>query len=86
MGLSQFLIWYGVQGSSERYFVPLKHKDSFGKSENLSKTFYAEILVFHPDYEYKSLSSNGSKGLRTSLSIHVMNYTLHGVFIIKSFI
>ena len=24
----------------------LKHKDSFGKSENLSKIFCAEILVF----------------------------------------
>ena len=32
----------------------LKHKYSFGKSENLSKTYYAEILVFHPDYECKS--------------------------------
>ena len=37
----------------------LKHKDSFGRSENLSKTFHAEILVFHPDYECKSSSSNG---------------------------
>ena len=32
----------------------LKHKDSYGKSENLSKIFYAEILVYHPDYECKS--------------------------------
>ena len=39
-------------------FYYLKHKDGFGKSENLSKTFYAEILVFHPDYECKSPSSN----------------------------
>ena len=38
---------------------PLKHKDSFGKSENLSKIFFAEILVFDHDYEGKSLSSNG---------------------------
>ena len=37
----------------------LKHKDSFGKSENLSKTFFTEILVFHPDYECKSSSSIG---------------------------
>ena len=37
----------------------LKHKDSFGKSENLSKIFFTEILVFDHDYECKSLSSNG---------------------------
>ena len=39
----------------------LKHKDtcSFGKSENLSKTFFAEILVFDHDYEGKSSSSKG---------------------------
>ena len=36
----------------------LKHKDSFGKSENLSKIFFAEILVFDHDYEDKSSSSN----------------------------
>ena len=35
------------------------HKDSFGKSENLSKIFFAEILVFDHDYEGKSSSSNG---------------------------
>ena len=29
----------------------LKHKDSFGKSENLSKIFFGEILVFDHDYE-----------------------------------
>ena len=28
----------------------LKHQDSFGKSENLSKIFFAEILVFDHDY------------------------------------
>ena len=37
----------------------LKHKDGFGKSENLAKTFFTEILVFHPDYECKSSSSIG---------------------------
>ena len=37
----------------------LKHKDSFGKSENLSKIFFAEILVFDHDYEGKSSSGNG---------------------------
>ena len=37
----------------------LKHKDSFGKSENLSKIFFAEILVFDHDYEGKSSSSTG---------------------------
>ena len=37
----------------------LKHKDSFGKSETLSKIFFAEILVFDHDYEGKSSSSNG---------------------------
>ena len=37
----------------------LKHKDSFGKSENLSKIFFAKILVFDHDYEGKSSSSNG---------------------------
>ena len=36
-----------------------KAQDSFGKSENLSKIFFAEILVFDHDYEGKSLSSNG---------------------------
>ena len=47
------------------YFSPthgtdgLKHKDSFGKSENFSKIFFAEILVFDHDYEGKSSSSNG---------------------------
>ena len=35
------------------------HKDSFGKSENLSKIFFTEILVFDHDYEGKSSSSNG---------------------------
>ena len=39
----------------------LKHKDSFGKSENLPKIFFAEILVhvFDHDYDGKSSSSNG---------------------------
>ena len=39
-------------------FFFLKHKDSFGKYENLPKIFYAEILVYHPDYECKASSSN----------------------------
>ena len=38
----------------------LKHKDSFGKSKNLSIMFFAEILVFDHDYEGKSSSSNGN--------------------------
>ena len=33
-------------------------QDSFGKSENLSNIFFAEILVFDHDYEGKSSSSN----------------------------
>ena len=37
----------------------LKHKASFGKSENLSKIFFAEILVCDHDYEGKSSSSIG---------------------------
>ena len=41
----------------------LKHKDSFGKSENFSKIFFAEILVFDHDYEGKSSSSNGLSGI-----------------------
>ena len=47
--------------SSWMWYYPksLKHKDSFGKSENLSKIFFAEILVFDHDYEGKSSSSNG---------------------------
>ena len=36
----------------------LKHKDSFGKSENLSKIFFREILEFDHDYEGISSSSN----------------------------
>ena len=36
----------------------LKHKDSFGKSENLSKIVFAEILVFYHYYEGISSSSN----------------------------
>ena len=37
----------------------LKHKDSFGNSENHSKIFYAEILISDHDYEGKSARSNG---------------------------
>ena len=42
-----------------KLFNSLKHKDNFGKSENLSKIFFTEILVFDHDYEGKSSSSNG---------------------------
>ena len=38
--------------------IDLKHKDSFGKSENLSKIFFGEILVVDHDYEGISSSSN----------------------------
>ena len=41
------------------YITCLKHKDSFGKSVNLSKIFFSEILVFDHDYEGKSSSNNG---------------------------
>ena len=41
------------------FLYVLKHKDSFGKSENLSKIFFSEIIVFDHDYEGKSSSSNG---------------------------
>ena len=83
----------------------LKHKESLGKSENLSNIFFAEILVFDHDYEGKSLSSNGLLwisfikkkkflfelffklfGGPPNKSIHVINYTLQGVIIIKSLI
>ena len=37
----------------------LKHKDSFGKSENISQIFPPEIIVFDNDYEGKSSSSDG---------------------------
>ena len=39
--------------------ILLKHKDSFGKAENFSKTFFTEILIFHRDYDCKSSSSIG---------------------------
>ena len=82
----------------------LKHKDSFGKSGNLSKIFFTEILVFDHDYEDNSSSSNGLLwislfflsfffelffelfGGPPNKSIHVINYTLQGVIIIKSLI
>ena len=41
------------------FIIHLKHKDSFGKSENLSKVFFAEMWVFHPDNECKSSRRNG---------------------------
>ena len=37
----------------------LKHKDSFGKSENLSKIFFAEILVAVIMIMKATHSSNG---------------------------
>ena len=41
----------------------LKHvkyiKDSFGKSQNFSKIFFAQILVFDNDHKGKTSSSNG---------------------------
>ena len=40
--------------SYENVRLALKHKDSFGKFENLSKKKFAEILVFDHDYEGKS--------------------------------
>ena len=36
----------------------LEHKDSIGESENLSKIFFGEILVFDHDYEGILSSSN----------------------------
>ena len=48
-----------AQLSINALFKGLKHKDSFGKSENLSKIFFTEFLVFDHDYEGKSSSSNG---------------------------
>ena len=43
--LLQLYLWYVIK--IIRYSVfKLKHKDSFGKSENLSKIFFREILVF----------------------------------------
>ena len=51
---------YSYRGFSyKRKRKQLKHKDSFGKSENLKKIFFTEILVFDHDYEGKSSSSNG---------------------------
>ena len=91
-----------IQSSAWIQNTKLKHKDSFGKSENLSKIFFAEILVFD-DYEGKSSSSNGLLWISFFLlffiylfelffelfggppnkSIHVINYTVQGVIIIK---
>ena len=95
---------FKVQCQRVAIIAYLKHKDSFGKSENLSKIFFAEILVFDHDYEGKSSSSNGCSesllffkknlfelffelfGGPPNKSIHVINYTLQGVIIIKSLI
>ena len=51
--------WWKSIPIHQNYTMALKHKDSFGKSENLSNIFFAEILVFDHDYEGKSSSSNG---------------------------
>ena len=60
---TSMISWKSKWESSRRFFILfqsfLKHKDSFGKSENLPKIFFAEILVFDHDYEGKSSSSNG---------------------------
>ena len=64
---SMFLVKCGYHGNALaypsyitfRHIYTLKHKGSFGKSENLSKIFFAEILVFDHDYVGKSSSSNG---------------------------
>ena len=49
--------WWKSIPIHQNYTMALKHKDSFGKSENLSKIFFAEILVFDHDYEGKSSSN-----------------------------
>ena len=82
-----------MQGTSEK--KSLKHKDSYGKSENLSKTFFTEIVVFHLDYECKLSSSNDLLwisfiwlkkiilelfGRPPNKPTHVMNYTLKGIY------
>ena len=54
--IGKFKEWFAIWDNKD---VTLKHKDSFGKSENLSKIFFAAILVFDHDYEGKSSSSNG---------------------------
>ena len=51
--------WWKSIPIHQNYTMALKHRDSFGKSENLSKIFFAEMLVFGHDYEGKSSSSNG---------------------------
>ena len=56
----QVKVFLHNEGQCENdFWGRLKHKDSFGKSENLSKIFFAEMLVFGHDYEGKSSSSNG---------------------------
>ena len=60
MGLFGLITYILSQISHKQsHFESLKHKHSFGKSENLSKIFLAEILVFDHDYKGKSSSSNG---------------------------
>ena len=54
--------WHHIFTVLFNYFftlsIDLKHKDSFGRSENLSKYFFGEILEFDHDYEGISSSSN----------------------------
>ena len=57
--VNDFLGWVTIPLNVSLATCTLKHKDSFGKSEKLSKIFFAEILVFDHDYEGKSSSSNG---------------------------
>ena len=58
----------------------LKQKDSFGNSENLSKIFFAEILVFDHDYEGKSSSSNGLLWISFSLFFYNLFELLFELF------
>ena len=81
----------------------LKHKDTFGKSGNLSKIFFIEILVFDHDMKtiHRAVMVCSESlfifyylfelffelfGGPPNKSIHVINYTLQGVIIIKSLI
>ena len=60
LGNCRYSTLYLLQFSSKTFIQSmLQHKDSFGKSGNLSKIFFTEILVFDHDYEGKSSSSNG---------------------------
>ena len=58
MRITPHSLFYEISSNLHGWMI-LKHKDSFGKSENLSKIFFTEIMVFDHDYEGKSSSSNG---------------------------